>query len=200
MVPVWPKCSTPSERVRWPMHRAEPGERRRMPVETVTRPQWGGTSAKQPFDMARGMHEAALAGPLRRGPAGIEPVGRGHREKADIAPILGDQPDRFDGFGRHSSGIGDDDLGVRPGPAQPIGAVDDVVAQRARRSRAAAARASASRGADRPSRPSRRAASSVRSALPRPSAADNRRRSARSPRARRRRPARRRRARPGPAR
>ena len=50
--------------------------------------------------MALRVDEAALAGPGRRGPAGVEPVGRGDREQADVAPVLGHQPDRLDRLGR----------------------------------------------------------------------------------------------------
>ncbi|MFL5122036.1 MAG: hypothetical protein ACJ8C8_16435, partial [Microvirga sp.] len=50
---------------------------------------------EQPLDMAAGVHEPALAGPLRRRPAGVEPVGRGDGEKPDVAAVLGHEPDRL---------------------------------------------------------------------------------------------------------
>ena len=114
---------------------------------------------EQPLDVAAGVDEAALARPLRRRPAGVEPVGRGDGEQADVAPVLGHQADRLDRLRRDRARIGDDDLRVRPGLAQPIGAVDDVLRRAPASSRAAAARSCGSRGADRPSRRSRRAAS-----------------------------------------
>ena len=75
------------------------------------------------------MHQAALARALRRGPAGIEPVGRGDGEQADVAAVLGHQADGLDRLGRDGAGIGDDHLRVRARLAQPIGAVDDLLAQ-----------------------------------------------------------------------
>src|SRR3984957_15396630 len=69
-----------------PDHRAEPGESRRVPVDDGDQAAMGRNLAQQPFDMTRGVHEAAFAGPLSRGPAGVEPVGRGHRKKANVAP------------------------------------------------------------------------------------------------------------------
>ena len=82
------------------------------------------------------MHEAALARALRRGPAGVEPVGRSDGEQADIAAILRHQPDRLDRFGRDRAGIGDHHLAVGSGLAQPIGAVDDGLAEFGRHRRA----------------------------------------------------------------
>ena len=111
-------------------HGTDPGECRRMCVDDGDQAAMGRDLGKQALDMARGVHEASLAGPLSRGPAGVEPVGRGHCKKANVSPVLGDQADRFDGLRGNSSGISHDDLRVRPGPAQPIRPIDDVVAQR----------------------------------------------------------------------
>ena len=91
---------------------------------------------EQPLDMRAGVDEAALAGALRRGPAGVEPVGRGDGEQADVAAVLGHQADRLDRLGRDRAGVGDDDLAVRARLAQPIGAVDDVLPQLGRHRRA----------------------------------------------------------------
>ena len=74
----------------------------------------------------RACDEAALARALRRGPAGVEPVGRGDRQQPDVAAILRHQADRLDGLRRDRARVGDDDLAVRPGLAQPVGAVDDA--------------------------------------------------------------------------
>ena len=84
---------------------------------------------EQPLDVRARVHKPALTRALRRGPAGIEPVGRGDRKQADVAAIFRHQSDRLDGFGRHRAGIGDDHLTIRSGPAQPIGAIDDGLAQ-----------------------------------------------------------------------
>ena len=129
-VPVWPKCSTPSERVRWPVTEPSQASVAGWPSITVTSPQWGGSVAEQPLDMAARMDEAALARPLRRRPAGVEPVGGGDGEQADVAPVLGHEADRLDRLRRDRARIGDDHLGVRAGLAQPVGAVDDVRGKR----------------------------------------------------------------------
>ncbi len=48
---------------------------------------------QQPLDVAAlACATPALARPLRRGPAGIEPVGRGDGQEADIAPVLAISP------------------------------------------------------------------------------------------------------------
>ena len=99
-------------------------------------PQFAGTSAKQPLDVRARMDEAALAGALRRGPAGVEAVGRGDGEQADVAAVLAHQADGLDRLGRDRAGVGDDDLAVRSGLAQPVGAVDDALAQLRRHRRA----------------------------------------------------------------
>ena len=95
----------------------------------MTSPVFAGSSVEQPLDVRAGVDEAALARPQRRGPAGVEPVGRGDGEEADVAAVLRHQPDRLDRLGRDRAGIGDDHLAVRAGLAQPVGAVDDGLAQ-----------------------------------------------------------------------
>ena len=89
----------------------------------------GGNVGEQPLDMRARIDKAALAGALRCRPAGIEPVGGGDREEADVAAVLGHQPDRLDRFGRDRAGIGDDHLAIGSRPAQPVGAVDDGLPQ-----------------------------------------------------------------------
>ena len=81
--------------------------------------------AEQALDMAPCMDEAALAGAARGGPAGVQAIGRGHGEEADVAAILGHQADRLDRLARDRALIGDDDLAVRAGLPEPVGAVDD---------------------------------------------------------------------------
>src|SRR5262245_40340401 len=107
------------------VHSAEPGERRRVAVEHGDHSAMGRQVGEEPLDMRAGVDEAALAGALRRGPAGIESVRRGDGEEADIAAILGHQSDRLDRLRRNRPGIGDDHLAVRSGPPHPVGAVDD---------------------------------------------------------------------------
>src|SRR5262245_6178833 len=78
--------------------------------------------------MAPCMDESAFAGPARSGPARIQAIGRRHGEEAYIAAILGHQADRLDRLARDRTLIGDDDLAVRAGRPQPVGAVDDRLA------------------------------------------------------------------------
>src|SRR3974390_1063479 len=54
---------------------AEPGQRRRMPIEHRDDAAMRRHLRPQPLDMRARMPRAALAGPWRGGPAGIEPVG-----------------------------------------------------------------------------------------------------------------------------
>ena len=70
---------------------------------------------EQPLDVAAGVDEAALARPLRRRPAGVEPVGRGDGEQPDVAAVLGHEPDRLDRLRRDRARVGDDDLAFGPG-------------------------------------------------------------------------------------
>ena len=44
------------------------------------------------------MRQPAFARALRRAPASVEPIGRRDGEQADIAAVLGDQANGFDGF------------------------------------------------------------------------------------------------------
>src|SRR5262249_57387666 len=71
---------------------AKPGERRRMTIEHGDDGAMGRQLLEQPLDMGACMHQAALARPLRRGPAGIEAVGGGHREQPDVTAVLRPQP------------------------------------------------------------------------------------------------------------
>ena len=84
---------------------------------------------EQPLDVRSRMHKATFARALRGRPPGIEPVGRGDGEKADIAPVLGHQPDGGNRFRCNRAGVGNEDLTVRSRLAQPIAAIDDLLAQ-----------------------------------------------------------------------
>src|ERR1051326_2148572 len=110
-------------------HGTEPGERCRMSVEHGDDAAMGRHFGKQPLNVAAGVNEPALARPARRGPAGVEPVRGGDGEEADVASVLRHQADGLDRFRRDRAGVGDDDLAIGPWPAQPIGAVDDRLAQ-----------------------------------------------------------------------
>ena len=99
-------------------------------------PQCARQAGEQPLDMRAGMDQAALARAARRGPAGIEPVGRGDGEKPDIAAVFRHQADGLDRFRRDRAGIGDDDLAIRARAR---------AANRRRRRSPGAARASSSR-------------------------------------------------------
>ena len=111
------------------VHSAEPGQRRRMPVDDCHDPAMGRHVGQQLFDMRSGVDEAALSRPLCRGPAGVEPVGRGDGEQPHVAAVLGHQPDRLDCLRHNRARVGDHDLAIRTGRALPIGAVDDRLPQ-----------------------------------------------------------------------
>src|SRR5580698_4560655 len=111
---------------------AEPRQGRRMAVEHADDAAMAWQAGEQPLDMGAGVNQAALARPARRGPAGIETVRRGDGQEADVAAVFGHQADGLDGFGRDRAGVSHHHLAVRAGLAQPIGAVDDRLAQRGR--------------------------------------------------------------------
>src|SRR5690606_16112848 len=78
---------------------AQPAERRRMAVDDGDDAAMRGYVREQAFDMARGVDKSALASALRRRPAGVDPVRRGDRKQANIAPVLGHHADGLDSFG-----------------------------------------------------------------------------------------------------
>src|SRR5580693_6035498 len=114
------------------MDGAEPGQGRRMTVQHADDAAMPGQAGEQPLDMRTGVNQAALARPACRGPAGIETVRRRDGQEPDVAAIFRHQACGLDGFRSDRTGIGDDDLAVRAGLAQPIGAIDDRLAQRGR--------------------------------------------------------------------
>jgi len=69
--------------------RPQPGKRRWMSIQHGDDAAMRRQIGEQPFDMRARMHKAAFAHALRGGPAGIEPIGRGDGEQADVAPVLG---------------------------------------------------------------------------------------------------------------
>src|SRR5580692_7209150 len=106
------------------LDRAQPSQSRRMAVEHADDAAMLRQAGEQPLDMRAGVNKAALARAARRGPAGIETVRRRDGQEPDVAAILRHQADGLDGLGGDRAGIGDDDLTVRAGLAQPIGAID----------------------------------------------------------------------------
>src|SRR4051794_30887346 len=76
--------------------------------------------------MALGGGVAALTGALGRLVSRIKPVRRGDGEKADVAPVFGEQACRGYRLGRDNALIRDDDARIGPGRAQPVSAIDDV--------------------------------------------------------------------------
>ena len=136
--------------------RAEPAERRRMAVEHGDDAAIARQRRQQILDMAEILRAAVVAAQFpRRGPARMQPVGRGDRQQANVATAFADQADGLDRLRRHRAGIGDHDFAVRPGLAQPVGAVGDILLADPASSSAAAVRWCASRAANRPNRRSR---------------------------------------------
>ena len=128
----------------------------------------------QALDMAFHLRVAGFAGTLRAVPARMQPISGGDREQADTATILGHQAHGFDRLRRDHTGIDDDDLRIRAGPAQPIAAVDDVAGEIVADRRCGCS-SCGSRAGDRRSRPPRRPPGrSARLLLSRHRAADGR--------------------------
>ena len=97
-------------------HAAEPAERRRMAVDHGDDAAVARQRRQQFFDMAEMLRPAAVAAQLsRRGPARMQPVGRGDRQQADVAPAFADQADGLDRLRRDRAGIGDHDFAFGPG-------------------------------------------------------------------------------------
>lgn len=67
---------------------AQPSKGGGMPIEDSDYSTLSRNNCEQPFDMACSILVSSLARPLGRMPAGIEPIGRGHGEQADVPPIL----------------------------------------------------------------------------------------------------------------
>src|ERR1700722_13892612 len=70
-------------------HRTKPAECRGMAIDDGDDAAMPWQAHEQPFDVAAGMDEAAFPRPPRRGPAGIESIGRSDREQADVAAVFG---------------------------------------------------------------------------------------------------------------
>ena len=92
--------SSPTGRSARRRARARGGRRRRRATTAprdrhpsrVTMAASRGSSASSVLDMRARLALALLARPLRRVPAGRQPVGRGHRQHADAAPVLASRP------------------------------------------------------------------------------------------------------------
>lgn len=83
-------------------------------------------AGQEALDVADHARLPLLAGALCRVPAGVQQVGRGHGEQAHVAPVLGDQADGRDRFGRHRPGVGHHRFRVRTGAPGPVRAGRDV--------------------------------------------------------------------------
>jgi len=129
MRPVWPKCSTPRGSVRWPATLPSHDSVAGWPSITVTIPQCAGNA---PIKHSTCERAARLprAGVLRGRPAGVQQIGRGHRQHADAAPSLADHPGRTDRLVCHRALTGDHHLAIRPRRARPIGPIDGALAER----------------------------------------------------------------------
>lgn len=102
-----------------PGHRPQPRQRRGMTVKDGHDQTMARQIAEKALDMARPAGPTHPP-PLRRRPAGIEPVRRGYRQHGHVTPVIADPARGFDCSRRDRALIGNDDLGVRPGRAQPI--------------------------------------------------------------------------------
>lgn len=88
-----------------------------------------GQRIQKRFDMALGLWVATRQLPLRRGPSGVEAVGRGYGKHADVAPCLGDDAGRGNRLVSDRALIGNNDRTVGAGFAQPIGAIDGALSK-----------------------------------------------------------------------
>ena len=99
------------------------------PTDTITRivaDSMGRHLGQQALHMGARMDEAALAGALRRRPAGVEAVGGGDGQQPHVSPVLAEQPHGLYGFRRYGALVSHDDLRVRPRRAHPISTVDNL--------------------------------------------------------------------------
>src|SRR5207248_4424008 len=95
---------------------AEPTQRGGMAVDHGNYPAVSRQRRQQLFDMAEMRQAAVVAAQVsRRGPAGMQTIGRCNRQQPDIPAVLADQADRFDGVRRKLAGIGDYEVAIRSG-------------------------------------------------------------------------------------
>ena len=99
-MPDWPKCSTPRARVRWPCTEPSQPSVGRMAVDDGDQRAMRRQIGKQPLDMAVAHAPGRARARARGGPAGIQPVGRGDGEQADVAAVFRHQADGLDCLGR----------------------------------------------------------------------------------------------------
>jgi hypothetical protein len=65
--------------------------------------------------------EATLPRAHRRGPACVEPIGRGHGKKPNVAAVFRHEPGCLDRLWRDRAHIGDYHLAIRSRLTQPVG-------------------------------------------------------------------------------
>ena len=80
-------------------HRSEPGERQRVPVDDRDQCAVCRHPVEQALDMAAGARQAAPSGAASRRPAGVQAVGRCHREETDVAAVFGHEARGSDSSG-----------------------------------------------------------------------------------------------------
>ncbi len=98
---------------------ADPGKRRRVAVDHGDQPAVARQRRKKPLNVAHGVDDTALPRPLGRLPPGIQPIGGGDGEHANITAVLAEQACGADRLRRDRALIGDHHLGVRAGPPAP---------------------------------------------------------------------------------
>ena len=81
------------------------------------------------FDMRLRGCIAAGASALRRCPACIQPVRRGHRQHANVAATFADHSGGLDRLWANGALIGDHHVAIRPRLAQPVGAIDGTLTE-----------------------------------------------------------------------
>jgi hypothetical protein len=127
MVPVWPKCSTPSAWTRWPCTLPSHDKVAGWPSMTVTRRAVRASGAKQALHV-RGLPLAVLLGHLGCLPAGVEAVGGRHGEEAGAGHALQQFAHRGGRFFGHRALVGDGQFRAFGRWLEPVAALDDVVA------------------------------------------------------------------------
>ena len=73
----------------WRLTAPSQDRRRRVAVEHADDGRAGGQVAEQALDVAAMLRGRRRLGALRGGPAGVQAVGRGHRQQADVGQALG---------------------------------------------------------------------------------------------------------------
>lgn len=105
MVPGLTEAFHPQRQRGMPGDRAQPGQRRGVAVDHRHDAAVAGQAAQHPLGH-RGRRLSLFPRPLRAQPAGVQPVGRGDGQHADVAAILGQHPGGADHLGRDDALVG----------------------------------------------------------------------------------------------